>query len=184
MPSPFHQVVSRQKARIAELYADLKKKGFEFEYPEEAFAEPDKQTEGYLAEFSKHGCPLPAAVAEFYRQIGSVNLIGTFPGWADVEYPDPLNVMPLGYAIDDFRRSWAHSSDEQDALIKAYGGYPFPVAPDYFHKAGVSGGMAYSFLLPCSDPDPQVLYMPWALRFTEYIDFALSQDGFPGRGLG
>lgn len=179
----YHSIIAGQKQAIAGLHRDLQQIGFGFEYPDEAFAAPDEHTEDYLAFFAAHGCPLPAAVAEFYRQIGSVNFIGWSSLWDEDEYPDALNVMPLAVAHEEFSASWAHSPEERQKLIEAYGGYHFPLSPDYFHKQNISGGMAYGFTLPTTDPDPPLLYMPWQYRFTEYLDLAISTGGFPGLGV-
>jgi hypothetical protein len=182
MSSELTATMAARKALIAELYFDLKRSGFGFEFPNEAFSEPDEKTEEYLTFFAEHGCTVPATVAEFYRQVGNVNFIGWSSSWDDAEYPDALDIMPLEAAFDEFKERYVDSAEEKKFCIETYGGFYFPLSPDYYHKQNISGGEAYGFVLPSKESDPPVLNMPWKLRFTEYIDFAISRRGFPGLG--
>jgi len=176
----FSQIAYRIKREVGKLYSNLKGADFDFTYPNEAFAPPDIRTEEYLSYFALNGCPLPRAIAEFYRQIGSVNFCGSLPTWNDVDYPDPLNVMPLQVSFEWFRDEYVASPEQQKMYVKTYGGFYFRVSPDLYHKQGVSGGDAYGFALLTTEEDPVLMHMQWKLRFIEYVDFAILRGGFPG----
>lgn len=177
----FRAIVARQKAELEAIYRILKSGGFGFEYPEEAWLPPSPRTEELIAYYARHGCPLPPAIAEFYRQIGGVNFTGWTSEWGDDEYPDALTVLPLEMLAEEFVSDWAGASAaDREAMRQAYGGFYFGFSPDYLHKQNISGGPAYGVVLPSAEADPKVQGIPWDLAFTGYIDFALSKDGFPG----
>ncbi len=177
----FRAIVARQKAELEAIYHTLKSARFGFEYPEEAWLPPSERTEELLAYYAGHGCPLPPAVAEFYRQIGGVNFIGWSSAWDDDEYPDALNVIPLEWLVEEFEAEWGQASEaERKELREAYDGFYFSFSPDFLHKQNISGGPAHGVVLPSVEADPKVQGIPWDLTFTQYIDFAISKEGFPG----
>jgi hypothetical protein len=59
---------------------------------------------------------------------------------------------------------------------------PFHIdlAPDYLHKANISGGSPYAILVPCSAADPILSYERHALPFIDYLRLAFRWAGFPG----
>ncbi|MES2692523.1 MAG: hypothetical protein V4773_03550 [Verrucomicrobiota bacterium] len=176
----FKAIAARQRAAIEELYRSLKQADFGFEKPREAFLPPSPDTEKILQRFAANGCPLPEAVAEFYRQIGGVNFIGWSSDWDDDEYPDALNVDTLELLLENFEECYL---EDRAAMDEAYGGFYLSFCPDFLHKQDISGGEAYGFVLPTKDADPKVNGIPWDFRFTEYIDFAIENGGFPGIGF-
>lgn len=176
----YHPIIAGQKSAFEELYWSLRRGGFGFEHPDEAFQPPSDRTEEMLAYFAGHGCRVPAAVAEFYRQIGGINFTGWSSAWADDEYPDAIYVMPLDQVVEDFEQTYLYSEEVRAGMLSDYGGYYFPIAPDFYHKQNISGGAPYAFIAPNRDDDPKLLSMPWDLRFTEYLDLAIARNGFPG----
>jgi hypothetical protein len=177
----FRAIVARQKAELEAIYDLLKSARFAFEFPDEAWLPPSERTEELLAYYTVHGCPLPPAIAEFYRQIGGVNFIGWSSAWDDDEYPDALNVLPLELLVEEFESDWAGAAAaDRDRMRQAFGGFYFSFSPDYLHKQDISGGPAYGCVLPSLEADPKVQGIPWDVTFTGYIDFAISKDCFPG----
>ena len=178
----YQAIIANRKSASEELYWSLKRAGFGFENPDQAFQPPSERTDEMLDCFASHGCPVPAAVAAFYRQIGGINFTGWSSAWADDEYPDALYVMPLKWVVQDFEETYLHDAENRGGMLSDYGGYYFPIAPDFYHKPNISGGAPYAFIAPNGDDEPKLLAMPWDLRFTEYLDFAIAREGFPGLG--
>ena len=177
----FRTIVARQKAELEAIYHRLRSARFGFENPDEAWLPPSERTDELLAYYAKHGCPLPPAMAEFYRQIGGVNFIGWSSAWDDDEYPDALNVLPLELLVEEFESEWVEASTADRGIVtETYGGFYFSFSPDFLHKQNISGGPAHGVVLPSAEADPKVQGIPWDQTFTEYVDFAISKDGFPG----
>ena len=99
--------------------------------------------------------------------------------WTGCEYPDPIVILPIEDAVGELSD---YDRDQQE-YTRAFGGFRFPIAPDAFHKADVSGGMWYKipFFPQPLPPDPIVSDIPYAVKtLSEYLTFALNWGGFPG----
>lgn len=116
--------------------------------------------------------PVPLALKLFWSHVGSVDLTGSHPEWPEPsEYLDQLIVFPLDlalYYLDDYL------NDEEAKSLEVL------VAPDYFHKANVSGGAPYSVSVPSLTDDPPLNGSPAVETFLEHIENALRFGGFPG----
>ena len=137
---------------------------------------------GWLAE--RFG-PIPLTVSSWLRLVGDVWLVGSHPGWADIDRADPL-VIELeysGYPGSSARRfhesefdAWQDWSGEDPAQA---GGFVLPVAPDRLRKANISGGGPYGFRLPdgCADG---IFVGEVAMPFVAYLNRVFAAGGFPG----
>jgi hypothetical protein len=127
--------------------------------------------------------PVPMTVLSWVRIVGNVWLVGTHPQWAESASADPLVIELEGsrYPDGEVRR---YLDDEHDAwrehAPQRHDDKPFmlPVAPDLFHKQGLSGGGPYGFPLPdgCADGLFQgQVRMP----FVSYLNWVFLSGGFP-----
>lgn len=58
--------------------------------------------------------------------------------------------------------------------------FEVPVAPDYLHKANVSGGMPYGLAVPNPAADGLLLWEPHQTTFVNYLRIAFRMGGMPG----
>jgi hypothetical protein len=168
--------VLRTKARATKLRSYLLSVGYEFAQPDEVVMEPDANTSAIIQEIEKHAGLVPLCMKIFYTHIGGLNFIGNHPAWSCQCYPDALNVFPLEYSKDEL----SDFMDDKALYTETYGSFRIPIAPDYFHKDGVSGGMWYGVPVPSEHPDPPLLEEPHNTTFMNYLQIALNWGGFPG----
>jgi hypothetical protein len=164
------------KSKLEALRNFLSSEGFIFQYPDEVLPGLDSHSREMIAKIERAVGRIPEALKQFYLSIGSVNFNGHHPEWNGCDYPDALIVFPATYAEMDFTDFLA----ERERYIDAYGSFRMPIAPDYYHKEGVSGGMWYGVPLPVESEDPPLLEEPHRTSFLNYLDIALSWGGFPG----
>jgi hypothetical protein len=118
---------------------------------------------------------LPLSLRLWYEQVGSVNFMGEHPDW-EYEYTDPLVVeAPLDYvysSYEDWRADAAAEGEE--------GGFAIDVAPDYLHKADVSGGGPYALAVPNAAVDGILLEEFHETTFVNYLRICFKWAGFRG----
>ena len=172
--------IRRLPFRLRGLVTHLRSLGYKFESPKDVLPGPSPDIEQKLQRLEALIGTVPASLAEFYRTIGSVNLVGSHPNWTGCEYPDPLSVEPIDSALEEADQYAELADPKEEYWASESGVFRAPIAPDALHKAGVSGGMWYGVEIPNSSLDPIVLEEPHGLPFTQYLEFALSYGGFPG----
>jgi hypothetical protein len=168
--------------RLEILSRRLTEMGFQFEYPDEALPGPEEDAEEAIERIESEISPLPLSLRLFWLRIGSVNFCGHHPDW-DIEsndnsegYPDPIVVCPPSAAVaelEDFL------FDKEERLRCNYP-YAVPVAPDFYHKADVSGGMPYNISVPAVSDDPPLNEEWHKTTFLNYLEIAVKWAGFPG----
>lgn len=174
-PEEITRHIQQTNLRLNSLRQFLKKEGFVFQYPDEVLPGPERQSRELMERIEESAGPIPAALRQFYTIVGSINFNGYHPDWNGCQYPDALIVFPVNYAepeMDDFLI-------QKEEYIRAYGSLRIPIAPDYYHKEGVSGGRWYGVPVP-ADADPPLLEEPHNTTFLKYLEIALSWGGFPG----
>jgi hypothetical protein len=133
---------------------------------------PGAKTAAQVARLDKTTGGLPLSLRAFYEVVGSVDWIGRHPTMAPPKAsisPDPLVVYPAGDAL----KEWL---DE-----KAGGGEPeLVIAPDALHKAGHSGGGAYTIETPNLRADGPLLSDAHQRLFVDYLRLVFRFGGFPG----
>lgn len=132
------------------------------------------------------GSPVPPSLLAFWRIVGGIDWIwdyksGELPPDLGVDLPmdemDPLCVDPakvVGYLFEE----WEEQRKQPDPdLID-----PFDLwlAPDYLHKANISGGAPYGIKLPTFEADPVFAYERHELPFVDYLKLSFQWAGFPG----
>lgn len=162
--------------RISALVSTLTGLGYQFDRPDDVFPGPEPDAPEAIHRLERAVGPLPLALKLFWLRIGSVDLSGHHPEWQEPGYLDQLVIFPLSYALEELDE---YLSDKEERDLYSYP-YTVPIAPDYFHKANVSGGMSYSIAVPAVAEDPPLLHTSEAETFLEHISKALKFGGFPG----
>jgi hypothetical protein len=148
---------------------------------QEAMPGVPSDTESRIREVEElSGRPIPAAVKEFWRAVGSVVLV---PANADLPRArpsrltilDPLEVESLSVVWSEVE-SWRAAASEVHPEIA--GPIEVPISGDHLHKANYSGGAPYSIWLPSESVDPLVRHEAHALNFTDYLRLAFERKGF------
>lgn len=166
-------VIGREIEAVISRLTEL---GYEFDDPEDAFPGVEEGTEEAIERIESEVGTLPLALKLFWRQIGSVNLLGAHHDWTGCEYPDPLVVYPPSAAIDELEEFLA---DREERIASGFP-YVVPVSADYYHKADVSGGMWYNVSVPAVADDPP-LNDEWRnVSFVTYLEISLAYGGFAG----
>ncbi len=147
--------------RLHSLVQALRGMGYHFENDIKVIPGPETGTAEAIRRIEAEFGTCPLALKLFWERIGSVDLSGTHPDWIDDRYPDQLVVLPPSIAL------WE---------MKDY----LPIAPDFYHKAGVSGGEPYSISLPTAEDDPILRNSQVRETFLEYVERSLNGGGFPG----
>src|SRR5260370_31070643 len=152
-------MMSRVRDNIALLIPRLKSLGYELvdgdwssyweqaEYPEpelnellRAYREPPLQTPAFLQEIEQRVGALPLAVRCWYEEVGSVNLIGTFPKTVarkELSYElDPLLILPMDCLLEQYSfatpKEWEEAHNED-------GTFNLDLAVDADLKHNISG---------------------------------------------
>jgi hypothetical protein len=172
--------VSGLQPRLERLVRTLEAAGYVFANPAEVLPGPRGDVGSIITRVERLVGDLPAALALFYRQVGSVDLTGAHASWHGCDYPDPLVVYPVNAVLEEAQEYAALKNPTEEYWASETGVFRAPIAPDALHKANVSGGMWYGVEVPHSSPDPVVLEERHGLPFTEYLELALSWGGFPG----
>jgi hypothetical protein len=135
---------------------------------------PTPETKAAHARVEARVGPLPLSLAAFWREVGSVDLVGMPPSWPALL--DPLVVYGPDAAIEDIE---AWDEDWSDGYAPA--GFEVGLAPDDLHKDNISGGPPYSVALPDPSADFKLLNERHGLLFVPYLRLAILRwGGFPG----
>lgn len=132
------------------------------------------------------GAALPLSLQTFWEIVGGINWVWNYESNAEcpdlgVDVPfdemDPLCVEPPRSLIYQLKE-W-ESGEHHLVTSTPEGFYRLDLAPDYLHKANVSGGGPYGFTLPSNDPDPVFETEPKDLYFLDYLRWSFKWAGFP-----
>lgn len=176
MNNEFEESMLTVRRNLEVLCVCLQNSGYQFSNPDKALLGPDPEVENKLITIETKVGKVPEALATFYRVVGSVDFTGSHVHWTGCEYPDPIVVDPLAATVEELEH---YLCDEQD-YIQSYGSFRIPIAPDYYHKEDVSGGMWYGIAVPNESDDPELLEEWHHTTFTGYLKVCLAWAGFPG----
>jgi len=176
IPDEITKRIQQTRRRLESLHDFLESSDFAFQHPDEVLPGPDPKASKAISEIERAVGQVPEALKQFYLLIGSVNFNGHHADWKGCDYPDGLIVFPVEYA----REELAEFLHDEAEYCEAYGSFRIPIAPDYYHKEGVSGGMWYGIPVPARSADPPLLEEPHKTTFLHYMEIALSWGGFPG----
>ena len=168
------ETMVRARHNVERVIEELHARGFEFEA--DPLVPPSSGTAAQLDALEAEIGLLPLALRSWFEEVGQVNLNGRHPAWT-FEYPDPLVVeAPIDYIRSEYEQ-WSEARGTQSdrgALFE------MPVAPDYLHKANVSGGMPYGIAVPNPGADGLLLWEPHQTTFVNYLRIAFRMGGMPG----
>ncbi len=142
------------------------------DYP--IFQPPTPETLEHIAALEHLVGPLPLSLKCWYEEVGSVNLIGLFPGNEQGYGPvlDPLYIEPVEMVLQVVTRFVEKGYWEEDQILL--------LAADRFHKYGYSGAGSYNIALPCKALDAPFLNEPHHTTFVNYLRICFRWGGFPG----
>jgi hypothetical protein len=130
------------------------------------------------------GAPLPVSLRAFWEVVGGINFVWDYErgGAPDLgvdlpmEEMDPLCVDPPEVVTRLFEE-W----EEQRSGVDPELADPFnlDLAPDYLHKANISGGGPYGIELPFLGADPVFANEAHQLPFVDYLRLCFRWAGFP-----
>jgi hypothetical protein len=166
------------RANVERLHAALLEDGYRFDRPDDALVAPAADAHDRLDQVERVVGPLPLSLRGWFEVVGSVNFVGVHPEW-DFEYADPLVVdCPIDHIVREYEEREASGWFEEEDTDR----FPLDLAPDYLHKADVSGGAPYSIWVPDAAADAR-----WEFddlhetAFVGYLRSALLDwGGFPG----
>jgi hypothetical protein len=168
------ETMVRARRNVEVLIERLPSYGFAFEREPLVPPSPDavEQLDALEAEIGR----LPLALRIWFEEVGRVDLNGAHGEWR-FEYPDPLVVdAPVEYIRSEHAEWAAARGTEWDRGMT----FEVPIAPDYLHKANVSGGMPYGLVVPEPAVDGLLLWEPHQTTFVEYLRIAFRMGGMPG----
>jgi hypothetical protein len=162
-------MMSRIRHNIDVLIPRLKTLGYELidgdwssyweqaEYPDpelnellRAYREPPLQTLAFLQEIEQRVGALPLAVRCWYEEVGSVNLIGTFPRTAArkelSDELDPLLILPVDCLLEQYPFA---TPEEWEEARNEDGTFDLDLAVDADLKYNISGSGGYFIQTPC-----------------------------------
>ncbi len=168
------EMMNRVRQNVEVLHDRLPSLGYRFTPMEEVYVPPGPDTSNDLDELEASIGRLPLALRAFFEIVGAVDLSGEPSGWQH-PYPDPLVV----YAPTDYLLS-EHADRMEQGQITAETPFRVEFAPDYLHKANISGGAPYSIEVPNAAVDGLVLGEIHQTTFVNYLRTAFRWAGFPG----
>jgi hypothetical protein len=168
------ETMRRARRNVERLIEVLPSAGYEFEG--EALVRPPTDASVQLDALEREIGLLPLALRIWFEEVGQVNLNGRHHAWS-FDYPDPLVVeAPVEYIRSEYE-AWAFDrGTEWDRGTT----FEVPLAPDYLHKADVSGAMPYSVRVPNAGADGLLLWEPHQTTFVNYLRIAFRMGGMPG----
>jgi hypothetical protein len=132
------------------------------------------------------GAPVPPTLLAFWRVVGGINWVWDYN--AAVAQPDlGIDLPPEDHdvlcvdapgVVTYLFEEWIDENEEYDAGLV----HPFRIdlAPDYLHKANISGGSPYCIEVPFLGADPRFACERHELPFLDYLRLAFRWAGFPG----
>lgn len=162
--------------RLRSLVRGLTEIGYRFENETDVMPGPEDGTEDAIREIEEIFGRCPPALKLFWVRIGGVDLSGNHPDWIEDRYPDQLVVFPPSVAVSELHEYLSDVSEREKFGMP----YEIPIAPDFYHKAGVSGGSPYAIPMPCLEVDPPLINSEYQESFLEHVERSLDWGGFPG----
>jgi hypothetical protein len=142
------------------------------EYP--IFQPPTPDTLEHVTALEQLVGSLPLSLKCWFEEVGTVNLIGLFPGNKRAYGPvlDPLCVETIEMVLFVVRVLMEMGGWEEEPQLL--------LAPDGYHKYGYSGAGSYNMVVPCKAVDAPFLNETHHTTFVNYLRICLKWGGFPG----
>ncbi len=126
------------------------------------------------------GAPIPPTLLAFWKIVGGINFVWDYNGEEPIpnlgvalpmDEMDPLCVDAPSVITYQFKE-WELHEDNGEFIID--------LAPDYLHKANISGGNPYGIWVSFAGADPVFDCERHALPFLDYLRLTFAWAGFPG----
>jgi hypothetical protein len=171
------ETMRRARTNVERLVELLPAKGYRFsdDADVQAFVPPPADIVVQLDRLEARVGRLPFALRCWFEEVGLVNLIGRHPTWK-YDYTDPLVIeAPVDFVESEYEQWEADRGTAWDR-----GAFVIDLAPDYLHKANVSGGAPYSMAVGNEGIDGLFLWEPHQTTFVNYLRICFRWGGFPG----
>jgi hypothetical protein len=171
-----HATMDRARKNVEYLLQALPAVGFVFARDAGArHVQPNDHVGADLDGVEEEVGSLPYALRAWFEIVGMVDLTGHCPEW-DFDLTDPLVVdAPIEFIRSEYVDWRFDHGTEWDR-----GPFEVSFAPDYLHKADISGGMPYGVRVPDRAIDTLVLWEPHQTTFVNYLRTAFRWAGLPG----
>lgn len=132
------------------------------------------------------GAPIPPTLLAFWRVVGGINWVWDYrsedrPPDLGFDLPseehDALCIEAPSIVTDLFDE-WIYQKADTERDHEHQ--LSIVLAPDYLHKANISGGSPYCVLVPFLGADPLFSDERHGLPFLDYLRLAFRWAGFPG----
>lgn len=172
--------MKRARNNVARITARLHASGYPFDNTLPPRTEPSGGVEEDIARIEEAAAgPCPIALAAFWRVVGEVywkhseDVDRVDPPWGDLPIAecDPLCVDGARTARTSIETLVEDRQDFAEPLF-------LDLAPDYLHKANISGGAPYGMTLPSELADPIFENEEHQLPFIDYLRLCLRNGGF------
>lgn len=181
------ETMRRVRYNIELLIPRLTKLGYQFGSPDietdglvesfpPVFSPPAANIDDLIARLEREAGPLPLSLKAFYQVVGGVNLEGMDPDWpydGGMYGLDPLLVYPLDEELVEERLNLDNLGEGEDP-------YRIAIAPDHYHKYGISGGAPYEIAIPNLAIDAPLLNEWHETTFVNYLCICFDWGGMPG----
>ncbi len=168
--------IGRISLALPVLVSRLKQRGYRFARPTSVLPGPEPTVDASIHRIEAEIGPVPYALVQFWKKIGSVDLCGSHPEWYGCDYPDPLVIDPASQAVAELQEFL----DDREERMRYDFPYVIPISADDYHKEDVSGGMWYNVDCPATAEDPFVNDERHHLPLLDYVELALKMGGFLG----
>lgn len=129
------------------------------------------------------GAPIPVSLGAFWEIVGGINFVWNYESGdapdlgisVPMDGMDPLRVDPPEVVTHVFDE-WEQRQGIDPELA---GPFNLDLAPDYLHKANISGGAPYGIELPFRGADPVFTNEAHELPFVDYLRLCFRWAGFP-----
>jgi hypothetical protein len=167
------ETMRRARGNVERLREVLPAEGYRFSDPMSVLIPPEPDVGDELDDLERTIGAFPLSVRIWFEEVGSVSLAGEHPAWG-YDYVDELIVETTIH--------YTRSEHEEWRAGERRGQDPFQIefAPDYLHKANVSGGLPYGVEVPNRSADGLVLGEFHQTTFVNYLRIAFRWAGFPG----
>lgn len=143
----------------------------------------DSAVFAHIAEIS--GAPIPPTLLSFWRMVGGINWVWDYKAGEppDLGFDLPLEEHDalcvdapsvITYLFDEWTALKEEAGAESEHELR------IDLAPDYLHKANISGGPPYAVIVPFFGADPLFADERHGLPFLDYLRLAFRWAGFPG----
>ena len=190
------ETMRRVRHNVEILHQRLKTMNYRFVEPSRAYSPPSNNIDEQVERLDKIIGGIPLALKYCYTIVGEVDFRGSHPKLANYHYDGnlthfkphdnndnfPYYADPLMFDGIESSIEWAEDTKEIVTNGELFETPNWLCLPDWYHKAGVSGG-TYDFTLPSRRVDTKLKNEPHDTTLVDYLRIAFKWGGFPGYHL-